>query len=74
MQVENLARRSRISVLQFFIIAVAFISSASLSPTLRANAQTKVPLTHETMWMMKRVGAPVPSPDGCECEAAAVDV
>ena len=64
MQVENLARRSRISVLQFFIIAVAFISSASLSPTLRANAQTKVPLTHETMWMMKRVGAPVPSPDG----------
>src|SRR5262245_58093820 len=30
-----------------------------------ASAQTtKVPLTHESMWMMKRVGAPVPSPDG----------
>lgn len=31
------------------------------------NAQTaanKVPLTHESMWMMKRVGPPVPSPDG----------
>jgi dipeptidyl aminopeptidase/acylaminoacyl peptidase len=24
----------------------------------------KVPLTHEAMWLMKRVGAPVPSPDG----------
>ncbi|HKG78899.1 MAG TPA: hypothetical protein VKA78_05755, partial [Pyrinomonadaceae bacterium] len=44
-----------------FIIALAFISSAALS----AKAQTsKAPLTHETMWMMKRVGAPVPSPDG----------
>src|SRR6185503_11889674 len=30
---------------------------------LSASAQ-KVPLTHETMWLMKRVGAPVPSPDG----------
>jgi dipeptidyl aminopeptidase/acylaminoacyl peptidase len=29
-----------------------------------ATAQTKAPLTHETMWMLKRVGAPVPSPDG----------
>jgi dipeptidyl aminopeptidase/acylaminoacyl peptidase len=24
----------------------------------------KSPITHETMWMMKRVGSPVPSPDG----------
>src|ERR1044072_203595 len=30
---------------------------------LFVSAQTKVPLTHETMWMMKRVGAPGPSPD-----------
>ena len=28
------------------------------------KAQTKAPLTHETMWMLKRVGAPAPSPDG----------
>ena len=28
------------------------------------SAQQKQPLTHETLWMMKRVGAPVPSPDG----------
>ena len=47
--------------LTLLIIALAFISCAALS----AKAQTsKAPLTHETMWMMKRVGAPVPSPDG----------
>ena len=34
------------------------------SAPLWANAQTKVPITHETMWMMKRVGAPIPSHDG----------
>jgi Tol biopolymer transport system component len=27
-------------------------------------APAKTPLTHEAMWLMKRVGAPVPSPDG----------
>ena len=43
----------------FLVFAVALISSAALSQTA-----TKVPLTHETMWMMKRVGAPIPSPDG----------
>ena len=32
--------------------------------TFNTQAQTKTPLTHESMWMMKRVGAPVPSPDG----------
>ena len=32
--------------------------------SVAAVAQTKTPLTHESMWMMKRVGAPVPSPDG----------
>jgi dipeptidyl aminopeptidase/acylaminoacyl peptidase len=33
----------------------------------RATAQAgaaKKPLTHEALWMMKRVGAPIPSPDG----------
>jgi dipeptidyl aminopeptidase/acylaminoacyl peptidase len=46
-------------------IATLFIAPSDLS--LRARAQTtqgKVPLTHEAMWMMKRVGSPVPSPDG----------
>ena len=42
------------------LIALAVISTAGVS----AGAQTKTPLTHEAMWAMKRVGAPVPSPDG----------
>jgi dipeptidyl aminopeptidase/acylaminoacyl peptidase len=43
------------------IIAVVLLSSLGIS----AKAQTtKAPLTHETMWMLKRVGAPAPSPDG----------
>ena len=48
-------------------VAIAIISSASLTSPLRVSAQSaagKVPLTHETMWAMKRVGAPSPSPDG----------
>jgi dipeptidyl aminopeptidase/acylaminoacyl peptidase len=52
--------------LHLFII-VTIISISSLSLSLRVNAQTvsgKNPLTHEMMWLMKRVGAPVPSPDG----------
>ena len=36
-----------------------------VSTTICVAAQTtKTPLTHETMWMLKRVGAPAPSPDG----------
>jgi dipeptidyl aminopeptidase/acylaminoacyl peptidase len=42
------------------LIALAVICTAALD----AKTQTKTPLTHESMWMMKRVGAPVPSPDG----------
>ena len=48
-----LARR-----LLLVVIAVIAILPAT------AAAQTKVPLTHESMWMLKRVGAPAPSPDG----------
>ncbi|MCA1576750.1 MAG: S9 family peptidase [Acidobacteria bacterium] len=35
-----------------------------IASTPLAVAQNKVPLTHETMWALKRVGAPAPSPDG----------
>ena len=45
-----------------FIAAIATVLSAGAA--LKTTAQNKVPLTHESMWMMKRVGAPVPSPDG----------
>src|SRR6185369_16745114 len=28
------------------------------------NPENKSPITHESMWLMRRVGSPVPSPDG----------
>lgn len=38
-------------------VVIAIISGVAL-------AQTRRPITHEDVWLMKRVGAPVPSPDG----------
>jgi Tol biopolymer transport system component len=42
------------------IVMLAVLASLSHS----ASGQNKTPLTHETMWGLKRVGAPAPSPDG----------
>ncbi len=44
-------KRTPIAVLALCISAAAF-------------AQSRQPLTHETMWLMKRVGSPAVSPDG----------
>jgi dipeptidyl aminopeptidase/acylaminoacyl peptidase len=38
--------------------------SMTLGITSWIHAQAKVPVTHEALWLMPRVGAPVPSPDG----------
>lgn len=43
---------------RFQVAALAALLAVS------AFAQPKAPITHEALWMMKRVGAPVPSPDG----------
>src|SRR5689334_9434441 len=40
---------------------IALVAALVLLPL---SAAAKQPLTHETMWLMKRVGAPVISPDG----------
>jgi hypothetical protein len=67
MNMSIASTRLKICSREFLIIAVALISAASLTSLYQARAQSnsgKVPLTHETMWMMKRVGAPVPSPNG----------
>src|SRR5215212_6596998 len=42
---------------------IALFLFACLSATAQ-TANNKVPLTHEMMWMLKRVGSPNPSPDG----------
>jgi dipeptidyl aminopeptidase/acylaminoacyl peptidase len=52
-----------IQSLSLVVLVLIIIPSAQLF----ASAQTttnKVPLMHESMWMMKRVGGPVPSHDG----------
>lgn len=59
--------RARRTISLSFIVGVAISLSGALCFPLLASAQVgpgKVPLTHEAMWMMKRVGAPIPSPDG----------
>lgn len=45
---------------------VAFLLAAAVADAQRGpiHLAAKKPLTHETMWLMKRVGAPSVSPDG----------
>jgi dipeptidyl aminopeptidase/acylaminoacyl peptidase len=53
--------------LALLLIAISVISTAMFFLPLHARSQTagnKAALTHEAMWMLKRVGAPIPSPDG----------
>ena len=42
------------------IVVTGLILGASVIP----RAQGKLPVTHEALWLMPRVGAPTPSPDG----------
>jgi dipeptidyl aminopeptidase/acylaminoacyl peptidase len=61
------ARNYRSRLLSLCIVMVVAASLAESAFTFHSRAQAgaaKVPLTHEWMWMMKRVGAPNPSPDG----------
>jgi dipeptidyl aminopeptidase/acylaminoacyl peptidase len=58
------------------LCGMAFVT-ALIAPA-RLSAQTppaaaKRPITHEDVWLMKRVGAPVPSPDGLFVVFSVVD-
>ena len=44
--------------MKLFATAVLLLFSAMVF------CQNKVPITHDSMWLMKRVGAPAVSPDG----------
>jgi dipeptidyl aminopeptidase/acylaminoacyl peptidase len=47
------------------VMGLVLLVSLSIPATLRAQTATgKKVITHELIWLMKRVGAPVPSPDG----------
>ncbi len=43
---------------------ISFLLLLAISLTLQGFGQTKKAITHESMWLMKRVGAPAISPDG----------
>ncbi len=43
---------------------ISFLLLLALSLTVQGFGQTKKTITHESMWLMKRVGAPAISPDG----------
>lgn len=49
-----------------FILFLALTCAAQsfVTPTAAQTGARKNPITHESMWMMRRVGAPVVSPDG----------
>lgn len=47
------------SIHRFIISIIALMALATI-----VSAQSKRTITHEDVWLMKRVGAPVPSPDG----------
>ncbi|MEA2165374.1 MAG: hypothetical protein QOK37_3501 [Thermoanaerobaculia bacterium] len=51
------------SILRTAFAAALFVTPLIAQPTA-ARTSAKKPLTHEALWMMKRVGSPVPSPDG----------
>jgi hypothetical protein len=50
--------------LQIRFTRAALAAALLLSPLLPLTAMAATPLTHELLWMMKRVGAPAVSPDG----------
>src|SRR5690348_229087 len=45
-------------------VAALLLSVALTTAAAASAAAAKTPITHELLWMMKRVGAPIVSPDG----------
>ena len=45
-------------------LAAALAAAWLAAPHALAAEAAKAPITHESLWMMKRVGTPVASPDG----------
>ena len=56
--------KSRVRSSASFVFVVALVLVTSTPFNSFAQTTNKTALTHETMWMLKRVGAPIPSPDG----------
>jgi dipeptidyl aminopeptidase/acylaminoacyl peptidase len=59
-----MVRYSKARILAVVLTGLSLTTIAEPATTQTAGVPAKKPLTHETLWMMKRVGAPIPSPDG----------
>ena len=46
------------------LLTLGLLGASALCAADRPVSLTKRAITHEDLWLMKRVGAPVPSPDG----------
>src|ERR671929_1705948 len=51
-------------MLRRILLAIPLLALAATAGAQIITYPAKRALTHETMWLMKRVGAPSPSPDG----------
>jgi dipeptidyl aminopeptidase/acylaminoacyl peptidase len=54
---------SRSPIARRLVLGALVVLPAAV-PAAAQVAAPRAPITHESMWLMKRVGAPVPSPDG----------
>src|ERR1700722_136986 len=54
----SMTRQPKLSAMLLAVLMPGLFAAAA------ADAAAKKPITHETLWMMKRVGAPAVSPDG----------
>ena len=59
-----MAHGSKAWVSAWVLAGLSLATTAKPAAAQTTAAPAKKPLTHETLWMMKRVGAPIPSPDG----------
>jgi dipeptidyl aminopeptidase/acylaminoacyl peptidase len=59
-----MVRYSKARILAVVLTGLSLTTIAEPATSQSAGVPAKKPLTHETLWMMKRVGAPIPSPDG----------
>jgi dipeptidyl aminopeptidase/acylaminoacyl peptidase len=59
-----MVRYLKARILAVVLTGLSLTTIAEPATTQTAGVPAKKPLTHETLWMMKRVGAPIPSPDG----------
>ncbi len=56
--------RSFVLMFALLLASASLFSQTKVTTAPASPIAAKQPITHETMWLMKRVGAPVVSPDG----------